>query len=83
MLLLALLLVIRLGGKDGNPMYLGSLDTTFCGYGVVVGYSVVTPAILLTYCVGGTPAHAELAINCLGGVLFSGLGGTLCMFDQG
>ena len=46
MLLIALLLVIRLGGKDGNPMYLGSLDTTFCGYGVVVG-RVFLPLITL------------------------------------
>ena len=40
-LILALLLVIRFGGKDGNPMFLGSVDATFFGYGIVVGFSVV------------------------------------------
>ena len=82
-LILALLLVIRFGGKDGNPMFLGSVDATFFGYGIVVGFSVVVPAILLTYCVGGDPSHVELALNCLGGVLFCALGGVAVMFDQG
>ena len=39
-LILALLLVIRFGGKDGNPMFLGSIDATFFGYGIVVGFSI-------------------------------------------
>ena len=82
-LILAVLLVIRFGGKDGNPMFLGSVDATFFGYGTVVGFSVVVPAILLTYCVGGDPSHVELALNCLGGVMFCGLGSIAVMFDQG
>ena len=64
-------------------MFLGSIDATFFGYGIVVGFSVVVPAILLTYCVGGDPSHVELALNCLGGVLFCALGGVAVMFDQG
>merc|ERR1712106_243737 len=82
-LILALLLVVRFGGKDGNPMFLGSVDATFFGYGIVVGYSVVVPAILLTYCVGGDPSHVDLALNCLGGILFCAFGGVAVMFDQG
>ena len=82
-LILALLLVVRFGGKDGNPMFLGSVDATFFGYGIVVGFSVVVPAILLTYCVGGDPSHVELTLNCLGGILFCAFGGVAVMFDQG
>jgi hypothetical protein len=79
-LILALLLVIRFGGKDGNPMFLGSVDATFFGYGIVVGFSVAVP---LTYCVGGDPSHVKLTLNCLWGVLFCALGGVAVMFDQG
>ena len=64
-------------------MFLGTVDTTFLGYGVVVGYSMVVPALLITYCVGGDPGHGDLVITGLGGVLLSALGGVLIMFDQG
>ena len=76
-------MVIRFGGKDGNPMFLGSVDVTFFGYGTVVGFSVVVPAVLLTYCVGGDPSHVELLLNCIGGVVFCALGSVAVMFDHG
>ena len=44
-LILDLLLVIRFGGKDGNLLFLGSIDATFFGYGIVVGFSVVELAL--------------------------------------
>eukprot|EP00092_Neocalanus_flemingeri_P064310 GFUD01078022.1.p1 GENE.GFUD01078022.1~~GFUD01078022.1.p1 ORF type:complete len:168 (+),score=41.92 GFUD01078022.1:45-548(+) len=82
-IILALLMVIRFGGKDGNPMFLGSVDATFFGYGTVVGFSCVVPAVLVTYCVGGDPSHVELLLNCLGGVMFCALGSVAVLFDQG
>ena len=64
-------------------MFLGSVDVTFFGYGAVVGFSVVVPAVLLTYCVGGDPSHVELLLDCIGGVMFCALGSVAVMFDHG
>jgi len=82
-LIISLLLVLRFGGKDGNPMFLGGVDTTLFGWGLVVGFSVLVPAVLLTYCVGGEPSYVELPLNCLAGILFCALGGVVIMVDQG
>ena len=75
--------MIRFGGKDGNPMFLCSVDTTIFGYGVSVAYCLIVPVVLLTYCLGGVPSHVDAVLACVGGVVFSALGGVALIFDQG
>jgi hypothetical protein len=39
-------------GKDGDPLFFGSGNNEFLGKGIVVGYAIIVPAILLTYLLG-------------------------------
>ncbi len=45
------LLLARIG-KDGDPLFFGSGNNEFLGKGIVVGYAIIVPAILLTYLLG-------------------------------
>ena len=50
-LVLVCLILARIG-KDGEQLYFGSSNNEFLGKGVVVGYAIIVPAILLTYLLG-------------------------------
>ena len=45
-------LILARIGKDGEQLYFGSSNNEFLGKGVVVGYAIIVPAILLTYLLG-------------------------------
>jgi hypothetical protein len=44
-------LILARIGQDGNELFFGSNNNEFLGKGVVVGYAIIVPAILITYLV--------------------------------
>merc|ERR1719237_1812937 len=46
-LVLSIVGLVRLGGKDLTPIFLGSVNTTFLAYGGAVASSLVTPCLLV------------------------------------
>ena len=46
-LVLSIVGLVRLGGKDWSPIFLGSVNTTFLAYGGAVASSLVTPCLLV------------------------------------
>ena len=46
-LVLSIVGLVRLGGKDLSPIFLGSVNTTFLAYGGAVASSLVTPCLLV------------------------------------
>ena len=45
-------LVLACVGGDGHPLSFGSESNEFLGKGIVVGYSIIVPAVLFTYILG-------------------------------
>ena len=44
--------------------------STFLLQGVIVGYAIIVPCILLNYIIGGGVSQLEFFLNFVGGVLF-------------
>jgi len=63
-------------GTMDNPLdyglWMGHGD--FLGTGVIVGYAIIVPCILLNYIIGGGISQLEFFINFIGGVLFITVG---------
>lgn len=65
------LLLARYGTENGYRIFgNGSDDMTFLGIGLLVGYAIIVPAIIMTYLIGANMTFLELFINLAGGVLF-------------
>merc|ERR1711915_981138 len=73
--ILILLLIIRFGGSNYTALSLGSVNNSFVGQGTIVGFSIILPAVLLTYLLGGSVSVLELVINLVGGIMFLVVGG--------
>ena len=73
--ILVLLLIIRFGGHSHSALAFGTVNNNFFCQGTIVGFSIILPAVLVTYLLGGNVSILELVINLLGGVLFLILGG--------
>jgi hypothetical protein len=58
-------LILARVGNDGKELYFGSNNNEFLGKGVVVGYAIIVPAILLTYLLGANLTILVRAFNGL------------------
>ena len=50
--------------------------------GVIVGYAIIVPCILLNYIIGGGVSQLEFFINFVGGILFISVG-SLALKNEG
>merc|ERR1719234_452220 len=67
-LVLSIVGLVRLGGKDLNRIYLGSVNTTFLAYGGAVASSLVPPCLLVARALGASPGPLDLLLTGLGAV---------------
>ena len=79
---LIILLVARFGNKHGNPIYWGSTSAQFLGIGCCVGFSIIVPAIIVTYLLGGGTSKLEFIINLVGAILFIAMGASLLQYSD-
>merc|ERR550525_2198339 len=82
-LILSIMGVVRLGGKDWSPIFLGSVNTTFLAYGGAVAASLVTPCLLVARALGAIPGPLDLLLTGLGSVLFTIIGALAALYEKG
>ena len=65
-----------MGGRPPAPLRLKSEKriNNFLLQGVLVGYAIILPSILLNYITGGGTSQLETILNFVGGVLFVAVG---------
>merc|ERR1711990_419543 len=82
-LVLSIVGLVRLGGKDWTPIFLGSVNTTFLAYGGAVASSLVTPCLLVARALGASPGPLDLLLTGLGAMLFTIIGTLAALYEKG
>merc|ERR1711990_1343160 len=82
-LILSIMGVVRLGGKDWSPIFLGSVNTTFLAYGGAVAASLVTPCLLVARALGAIPGPLDLLLTGVGILLFAIIGALAAPHEKG